>query len=273
VVRDRSEGVGPDGTVVTGAGRTALPSVYRELVEAVVAELTGTLREALHSVYVYGSVATGQARAPRSDLDLVTVLRQPAPVAEVARRLSDHHRAVVREVAIGSVLVDTLARDDAVGAAERCFLRHYCVHLAGPDLRQGYEPCRASIELAVGFNGDLGAALDDARGRLTADEAGHGELEAKVCGKILMAAATLLSAREGGWSTDRGTAVTLIGRHAPQLHHLAVEALARSAPASADPEARRTASARSEPAGRAPVTEIIDRLGGWLVAAYDAEMR
>jgi uncharacterized protein len=273
VVRDPDEGVGPDGTVTTGAGRSALPSVYRELVEAAVAELTSTLREALHSVYVYGSVATGQARPPRSDLDLVVVLRRPAPVDEVARRLSDHHRAVVREVAIGSVLVDTLARDDATGAAERCFLRHYCVHLVGPDLRRAYGPCRASIDLAVGFNGDLRAALDAARARLAADEPGRGELEAKICRKILMAAATLLSAREGGWSTDRETAVTLIGRHAPELHDLAAEALARAHPASGDPGGRGAARDGSGSAIHVPVTEIIDRLGGWLLAAYDAEMR
>lgn len=68
-----------------------------------------------------------------------------------------------------------------------------------------------------------------------------------------MAAATLLSAREGSWSTDRETAVELIGRHAPELAHLARQALSRCDPAS--------------PA-RSPSTEILDKLGGWLRGQY-----
>jgi uncharacterized protein len=260
VVRDPDEGVAADGTIVTGVGQAALQPAYVGLVRDVVATLRRAVGEPLHSVYLYGSVATGQARPPRSDLDVVAVLRSPAwqALGDVADELSGRHRQLVREIAIGGVLLETLAREDLVGAAERCFLRHYCLHVAGPDVREGYEPCRPSVELAVGFNGNLAAVLDDVRARLASEEGDRDELEARVCRKILMAAATLLSAREGGWSTDRGMAVELLARHAPHLEDVAAVALERSDPAAAD----------ATSAGRPPVTEFIDRLGGWLVAAY-----
>lgn len=144
------------------------------------------------------------------------------------------------------------------GAAERCFLRHYCRHLVGPDLRAGHGPCRASVELAIGFNGDLADALTRLRAGLTAtdDPAERAAVAARACRRILMAAATLLSAREGGWSTDRSTAVELIGRHAPDLRTLAADALTW-----AEPAGPRTGD----------VVAIVDRLGGWLSAAYERE--
>lgn len=69
-----------------------------------------------------------------------------------------------------------------------------------------------------------------------------------------MAVATLLSVRDGDWSTDRSEAVELVRRHAPDLGGLAAEALrwCDSTP----------------PADTNGVLEIIDRLGGWLTNEY-----
>jgi predicted nucleotidyltransferase len=256
-VRDPREGVASDGTIVTSVGAVAVPAAYHELLDDAATTLRQLIGEALHSGYLYGSVATGQARPPTSDLDLLVALVAPAGdgVARATSELGERHGHLVREVGISTVGVTTLARADAVGAAERCFLRHYCRHLVGPDLRAEFEPCRASIELAVGFNGDLAEALARLRSALTAaaDPAERATAGARACRRILMAAATLLSAREGSWSTDRAEAVDLIGRHAPELRPLAADALTWAEPA-------------APPTG--DVLAIVDRLGGWLSAAY-----
>lgn len=257
-MRDPDEGVAPDGTIRTGVGRGPLPPPYDAVVSDVVAELRTRLGADLHSVHLYGSVATGQARPPGSDLDLVVVLLAPRPdeVAAAAADLSKRHAAVVREVGVSIADVDILRRDDRVGAAERAFLKHYCRPLHGPDLAADYPPARASVDLAVGFNGNLGDVLDRIRASLlTADDrAGRRTLAGRAARKVLMSAATLLSAREGGWSTDRVTAVELIGRHAPHLHHLAVAALAWSEDGGPVPDVA--------------IEAILDDLGGWLVAQY-----
>jgi uncharacterized protein len=258
VVRDPREGVDPDGVIVTGAAADRVPARYAEALDDAVATLSVELGDVLHSIYLYGSVATGEARPPRSDLDLIVVLEQPAPeaVARAAAALSERHRQLAREVGIGSVGLATLQRRDRIGHAERCFLAHYTVHLAGPDLRVTSPPCRATPGLAAGFNGDLGLVLDRLRVALLEedDEVARGRLAVRACRKVLMSAATLLSVREGGWSTDRGAAVDLVTRHAPALAPLAAAA-------------RRWCD-EPQPGGTAEVIEIVDRLGGWLTEEY-----
>jgi uncharacterized protein len=258
VVRDPLEGVTDAGTIVTGADAARVPTAYTTLLREAVETLTRALGGAAHSIYLYGSVATGQARPPRSDLDLVVVLdrRLPDAVRRVADDLSARHRHLVREVGIGSVDLETLGRQDLVGDAERCFLKHYTVHLAGPDLRDAYPLCEPTARLAAGFNGDLHAVLDHVRPRLTQerDVQERAALARKASRKILLAAATLLSVRDGGWSTDRGTAVELIGRHAPQFEAMAADAL--------------TWSEQGAPTDPARVIDMVDRLGGWLAEEY-----
>ena len=258
MVHDPREGVTDDGTIMTGAASDRIPPVYAALVDDAVEALSAELGDALHSIYLYGSVATGQARPPGSDLDLIVVLEHlmPEVVGAAAAELSSRHRQLVREVGIGSVDVATLSRRDQTGHAERCFLKHYAVHLAGPDLRLAYPPCRPTAQLAVGFNGNLSAVLAERRRQLASedDERERAELAARACRKILMAAATLLSVRDGNWSTDRSEAVELVRRHAPDLGGLADEALrwCDSTPL----------------ADTNGALEIIDRLGGWLTNEY-----
>lgn len=91
-------------------------------------QLVARLGDILHGLYVYGSVATGQARPPRSDLDLYAVTRQPAVAAcrSVGHVLSGQFAGTVRGVGISTVVLDAVWADDAAGQAERCFIRHYC---------------------------------------------------------------------------------------------------------------------------------------------------
>jgi len=258
VTPDPAEGVTGDGIISTGASKDNLHPAYAGLLDETVGTLRGALGAALHSVYVYGSVATGQARPPRSDLDLVVVTTTDLGrgVEEVARELTGRHRSLVRDVGIGSVSLPTLRGDDLTGRAARCFLKHYCVHLAGPDVRGEFASCRPSPALAVGFNGNLGTVLAHLREQLVAspNEAEQYTLVTRACRKILMSAATLLSVRDGGWSTDRVAAVGLIAAHNTALRPLAERALAFCDPT-------------STPA-RAEGLQIIDRLGGWLSDEY-----
>ncbi len=233
---DPAEGVADDGIISTGASRDNLHPAYARLLDETVGTLRAALGPALHSVYVYGSVATGQARPPRSDLDVVAVTTTDLDrsVDDIADDLTARHRSLVREVGIGSVSLETLGRSDLNGCAERCFLKHYCVHLAGQDIRSEFASCRPPLALAVGFNGNLGTVLAQLREQLVASpsEPERHKLVTRACRKILMSAATLLSVREGGWSTDRVAAVGLITRHNAALGLLAQRALAFCDPTS-----------------------------------------
>jgi uncharacterized protein len=256
VTRDPAEGVDAEGLIVTGAAAERIGAGYR----SVVADCVGTLREVfggrLHSLYVYGSVATGQARAPESDLDLVPVWLSAVPAAEVrqvAARLSARHAEVVREVGLaGCTLAEVLA-DNRAGYGMRCFLRHYCVFLTGVDLRPSLPPCVPSRAVADGFNDDVAALVRRWRSELDAARtpARVAAVARAAARKLLLVTATLESVEHGGWTTDRATGAALLARHHPQWAAVAELAVGWSA--------------RHGDAAARDVRRLLD-LGDWLAA-------
>jgi hypothetical protein len=208
VTRDPAEGVDADGYLVTGVAVANVPPAYRPVLADCVATLTRF--RALDGLYLYGSVATGQARPPDSDLDLLALWTSAvdgAAVAAAVRALSTRHGAVVREVGLAQAPVESLADE-----AERCFLRHYCVPLAGRDRRASLPRCRPSRALADGFNGDLPAALQYIVDRAETPAAAAD----RALRRVLLAVATIESVSHATWSTDRATGAELLRRHHPE---------------------------------------------------------
>jgi hypothetical protein len=118
VTRDPAEGVDVDGYLATGAALVNVPPAYRPVVDDCVAALTAFPE--LDGLYLYGSVATGQARPPDSDLDLLALWTSTVDVSGTVAALSARHAAVVREVGLAEAGVDSLADE-----ADRCFLKRW----------------------------------------------------------------------------------------------------------------------------------------------------
>lgn len=207
---DPREGIAEDGTIRTGAARHRVPAVY----EPALADVLAAVPEDV-SVYLYGSVATGRARPPDSDVDLVVLGMDPADAAGLATSLSRRHAGLCREVAIapGTVRGHVGPGDEAHG--NRAFLRHHCVHLAGPDPAADIAPVLADARAARGFNGDIAVHLQrwrSARDRLVEDLTGAGpdvratavaRLATRVSRKSLVTVAGLVSVHDGTWTTAR----------------------------------------------------------------------
>jgi uncharacterized protein len=221
MTRDADEGLDADGVIVTGAAVGRIAAVYRP----VVADCAGVLREVfggqLHSLYIYGSVATGQARPPDSDLDLAPVWVSAVPAADVrpvAADLSARHVGVVREVSLACSTRAEVLADSREGLGMRCFLRHYCVCLTGVDLRPSLPPCAPSRAVADGLNDDVGALVRRWRSELhaarTPDQVAA--VARAAARKLLLVTATLESVEHGGWTTDRATGAALLTEHHPQ---------------------------------------------------------
>jgi hypothetical protein len=223
VTRDPAEGVDADGCLVTGAALVNIPPAYRPVVDDCVAAMTAFPE--LDGLYLYGSVATGRARPPDSDLDLLALWTSTVDVSATVATLSARHAAVVREVGLAEAGVESLADE-----ADRCFLKHYCVPLAGRDRRADLPRCRPSRRLALGFAGDLPVLL-----RSIADTAPTPEVAARrAARRLLLGVATIESASHGTWTTDRATGAALLSRHHPEWTDVAGRALAMSAGAPGD---------------------------------------
>jgi hypothetical protein len=203
-MRDPSEGVDRDGYIVTGVRRDRVAGVFVPVIDAAMAAV-GTHGGRAVSLYVYGSVATGMARHPTSDVDLLIFGMDAEPADEIARGLTGDFADRCRSVELAVAQRADLDGDSDEAYGNRVFLRHYCAHLCGPPVHAGLPEFRADRRAARGFNGDL---ADHARRWRSAFEAGAdpSELARRVARKSLLAVAGLVSVHDGTWTTDRRTA-------------------------------------------------------------------
>ncbi|MFD2077575.1 hypothetical protein SAMN05421678_11286 [Actinopolymorpha cephalotaxi] len=256
---DPAEGLDADGFIVTGADLVNVRGPY----DAVLADVRTTAETALgshlHGLYLYGSVATGQAVPPSSDLDLSAIVTDAGAV-ETCRRLgaelSARHRSVVREVGISPGLLDDLVADNDAGRAERCFLKHYCVGVAGTDLRPGLPRCRPDKAIAREFVGELAPRIRQFTERLDA-AATPAEVETVailVARRLLMAAAVVYSIPDRTWTTARAAGAAMLGRHHPAYAVQVSRALAWVGP-------DRHADPRYVPPSRAAVRTLLADVG------------
>ena len=98
----------------------------------------------------------------------------------------------------------------------RVFLRHYCVHLAGPDVGLDLPDFRADKAAARGFNGDIGLCADRWCKELVRTPYPV-LLGRRVARKTLLAVAGLVSVHDAIWTTDRVAAAWRWGELKPEL--------------------------------------------------------
>lgn len=199
---DPLEGVTADGMITTGAHRDRIPSAFTDVIEDAVDAVAIAARGAPASLYLYGSVATGTALVPTSDVDLFTIGVPGSVAARIGARLTERHRKTTRAVQVGAAQRADYEGDGWGPLGNRIFLRHYCVHLAGPDPRAHLSDHPAGVAAARGFNGDI--AIYAARWRTDlAERADSASLARRIGRKSLFAVAGLVSVHDDTWTTDR----------------------------------------------------------------------
>lgn len=213
-MHDPREGMTARGTIVTGARRDRVPVQFQPVLDTALVAVRTVSRDA--SLYVYGSVATGTAETGTSDVDLLTVGLQASEASAIAQDLSVQFSDLCRAVEIaaaqtGDFLGET---DEAYGG--RVFLRHYCVHLAGPELHSALRDFPADAKAARGFNGDI--AQQAKRWRRELDNGfDPADVGRRVARKSLLTVAGLVSVHDGTWTTDRTTAASRWAELEPKL--------------------------------------------------------
>jgi hypothetical protein len=217
-VADPGEGVTADGTIRTGVRRDRVPAAF----EPVLTDAVAFAGERGASLYVYGSVANGTARRGSSDVGLLSISLPEAAV--LGQRLSARYAGRCRGVEVEAATTADFAGDTDAAYGYRVFLRHYCVHLAGPDPAAALRAFPAGIRAARGFNGDIGQHLGRWRQELESGAVAADQLGVRAARKTLLAAAGLVSVRDRTWTTSRARAVRRCSElepgHAAQLERL-----------------------------------------------------
>lgn len=213
-MHDPLEGVTSLGTIETGASRDRVSELFEPVLDAAVFAVRATDRDS--SLYVYGSVTTGMAQPPKSDVDLLTVGLPPAEAADVARALSVRFSDLCKAVEVAAA-----QRGDFIGETDeayggRVFLRHYCVHLSGPDHHSALPDFAADVRAARGFNGDIAEAARRWRMELD-DGCDPVHVGRRLARKTLLAVAGLVSVHDETWTTDRTAAAARWAEIEPTL--------------------------------------------------------
>ena len=182
---------------------TAFTAPFGPVIDAAM-EAVGT-SGAAWSLYLYGSVATGMAKTPTSDVDLLTFGMDAEPAEVLAQRLSREFTDRCRSVDIAVARPSDLVGSGDAAYGIRVFLRHYCVHLCGLPLHAGLPDFPADQRAARGLNGDI----DIHAQRWRSDLQGGcvpAALGRRVARKSLLATAGLVSVHDRTWTTDRQSA-------------------------------------------------------------------
>lgn len=157
-------------------------------------------------MYVYGSVARGDAVAATSDLDLLVILKDvlrpeaKAALKTVAQELSRKYHLLVREV--GIAVGDYGYVMDPEKYYEQAFLSELCVCVHGEDLRGQFGPYKLTSDIATSFNGDIRQVLDRTVKRLeVASEEEAKSLTQNFARKLIRTCYSMVMERSQIWTT------------------------------------------------------------------------
>jgi hypothetical protein len=203
-MHDPAEGISPEGMILTGARRDRVPYAFEPVLSEVADRLAAVADEV--SLYVYGSAATGSARQGRSDVDFLTVGLPAIRASAIGKAMSHRFASVCRGVEIAPAQPEDLIGDEDAAYGNRVFLRHYCVHLKGPDRQADLPTFRADARAARGFNGDIARHVRLWRAAISEPDQTSALLGQRVARKTLLAVAGLVSVHDNVWTTDRESA-------------------------------------------------------------------
>ncbi len=216
-----------------------LQTVFAPLLRDACASLAAQAGDFLDGIYVYGSVARGDATPGVSDLDLTLVLRLP-PTPRQGNMLEAVRLALqARHDTVWKVDFDIGHRSQVL-APENLYswgywLKHQCRCLWGEDLARHFAPFAPSRAIALAVNGDFARVLDEYAQRLDdeRDPAVIARLQREASRKLIRSCNTLRQDGDPGWPASLDEHVALLLQHSPTMQAPIAYFLAQARPGAA----------------------------------------
>lgn len=215
-----------NGVDAQGFVQTVGDAVLQPEFQPVLTDVCATLSQAglgLEAVFVYGSVARGDARPGDSDLDLTLVTRDQ-PGAQVLDSLEALRQALEQRHPIVSKIDFDLGYRAEVLAPENTnkwgfWLKHHCRCVWGDDLSLHFERFRPSREIARALNADFEHALSAYLTRITqaGTEPERLRLQREAARRLIRATHTLRADDALGWPHTLEEHVALFVQHYPTM--------------------------------------------------------
>ena len=144
---------------------TAFPlqQAFIPLLEALTAGLPRQFPALIHSIYLYGSVARGEALPGVSDLDITLLLIKPADSGALQRLEAWRQAFQLEQRIVSKVDFDIGSVDEALAPEHHdswgFWLKHHCRCLWGEDVSAAFSLFRPDRRIALAVNADLRPAL------------------------------------------------------------------------------------------------------------------
>ncbi|CAH0526367.1 nucleotidyltransferase domain-containing protein [Vibrio hippocampi] len=234
-------------------------SEYQPVVRELVTYLKSGLKDNLHSVYLYGSVAAGRAIPYLSNIDVVVITHRPFSDTKTTLFNTINWRfqrayPFVNGVSIRTALVNEVASLEAL-FTWGFLLRECCVCIHGEDLAECFGHFVPSWEIAKQWNMDTVDYLPVIRQQIATatGQASQIQLQRKLAKKLLRAAYSLVMHKEKRWIEEPLECGQRFLRYYPQ-HEQTV--------------ARLNILLGTRVIPKRSVVGLLDHFGSWLVEEY-----
>ena len=159
------------GYIINQTNRMYIQSIFRPIIDEVIVLLKKHFGEALHSIYVYGSIGRGTAVARKSDLDVTVIVREPVQVDDLKEETQDllerHPEIIKVDYDIG-ILEEVLSPENLYEWG--FWIRHVCSCMEGFDLSDQFPDMKPNERISRALNQDLSVQLRIADEKLEAGE-------------------------------------------------------------------------------------------------------
>ena len=197
------------------------PASYKPIVKEVKSELL-KFSDKIYSIYLYGSVATGKAKSPTSDLDLVVVLKAKptsklkTQLKELETSLSQKYQKIFREVGFAITYKNEVLRGkEAFGW--RFFLTILSVKIFGDNLFQKEMKFSPTNKLARNLHSDVDKNIEEAKKKIKSSNDEEAKLQIKsIMKKIIRTAFSIVMQDENYWTTDLDEMTKIFTKHYPE---------------------------------------------------------
>ncbi|MEG0636128.1 nucleotidyltransferase domain protein [Pseudomonas sp. DD1] len=220
--RRQPVGIDTDGYILTVSNVEVQPP-FQDLLVDVCMTLPGA-EPVLDGIYLYGSVARGDAVPGGSDLDLTLVLRSP-PTSQDLQRLeakrqaleSRHNEVIKIDFDIGSRL-QVLAAESRLSWGY--WLKHHCRCVWGNDLSQRFDRLKPSRDIAIAVNADFEPVLARYADLINQapPAAQTARLQREASRKLIRSTQVLRAERDLMWPQTLEEHVELFAQHYPHMN-------------------------------------------------------
>ncbi|CAG9001428.1 MAG: hypothetical protein CENE_03448 [Candidatus Celerinatantimonas neptuna] len=211
-------GVDEKGYIINPCSLANIQSSFSSPVEQACDGLLKLFKDKIHSIYLYGSIARGDAIEGRSDLDMSVVFIEK-PIFDLKPRfrilegeLLQHFPQIVKVDFDPGTLAEVLAKDSEY--TWQFWLKHSCCCVWGTDLSMSIPDYHPSSQIGYMMNRELADKLAFERQQLTQKNAAV--IGVKVAKQLLRTFYYLLSDHHKHWEHDPEQCARVVANFRPE---------------------------------------------------------